>query len=140
MPVISIFGGSPAVRRQAEDLIRELARGQPDILRANCCASFPDFPSSADGNPRRILPPAQEGPGSAELASEVRECFPDHRFVRFSDLDFALFSYRPEADDFNFLPLTEEKPRKALRNCMHQLRPRVPARADPAEEHGTSLV
>jgi len=38
-----------------------------------------------------------------ELAADLRERFLRHRFVWFSDLDFALFSYRLEADYFNFL-------------------------------------
>jgi len=134
MPVISIFSGSPAIRRQAEGLIRELAREQADTLRADCYDTFFDFLSSGDRNPRRILLLAQEGPGSVEMAAEVRECFPNHRFVWFSDLDFALFSYRLEADYFNFLPLTEDKLRMALRNCTRQHIPRAPANETPLEK------
>lgn len=118
MPVISIFSGSPAIQRQAEELIKNLARGQTDTLRADCYDTFSGFLCSANKTPRRILLLAQEGPGSVDLAAEVRERFPDHRFVWFSDLDFALFSYRLEVDYFNVLPLTEDKLRIALQKCM----------------------
>ncbi len=118
MPVISVFSGSPAIRRQAEKLILNLASGQLDTLRADCYDTFSDFLSSAYKTPRRILLLAQEGPGSVGLAADVRERFPDHRFIWFSDLDFALFSYRLETDYFNVLPLTEDKLRIALRKCM----------------------
>lgn len=127
MPSISVFSGSPAIRQQAGDLIRDLARTQPDTLRADCYDTFSDFLTSAERNPRRILLLAQEGPGGVELAADLRERFPRHRFVWFSDLDFALFSYRLEADYFNFLPLTEEKLKKALRNCT----PRPAPQASP---------
>jgi len=134
MPVLSIFSGNPALRQQAGKLIQELARGQPDTLRADCFDDFHDFLASADGKNRRILLLAQEGPEGAELASETRERFPDHRFIWFSDLDFALFSYRLEAAYFGLLPLTEDKMRTALRNCAHQLRPPIPAQAELAEK------
>jgi len=117
MPVISLYSDSPAIRRHAADLIQELARGQPDPLRADCFDAFPDFLASADGKSRRILLLAQAGPGGVELAAETRERFPDHRFIWFSDLDFALFAYRLEADYFGFLPVTGDKLRTALRNC-----------------------
>ncbi len=84
MPVISVFSGSPAIRQQAEGLIRELARGQPGTLRADCYDTFPGFLTSAERNPRRILLLAQEGPGGVELAADLREHFPRHRFVWFS--------------------------------------------------------
>jgi len=127
MPVISIFSRNPAIQRQAGELIQDLARGQPDALRSDCYDAFPDFLTSAERNPRRILLLAQEGPGGVELAAETRERFPNHRFIWFSDLDFALFSYRLEVDYFNFLPLTEDKLRMALRNCT----PRPAPQASP---------
>ncbi len=134
MPVISIFSDSPNLRQQAGEMIRELARGQPSTLRADCYDTFSDFLTSAERNPRRILMLAQEGPGGVELAADLREHFPRHRFVWFSDLDFALFSYRLEADYFNFLPLTEEKMRKALRNCTPRPAPQTPPQTIPIEK------
>ncbi len=133
MAVISIFSDSPAIRQLAEGLIRELARGQPSTLRADCYDTFSDFLASAERDPRRILLLAQEGPGGVELAADLRERSPRHRFVWFSDLDFALFSYRLEADYFNFLPLTEDKLRKALRICTRQHIPKAPAKETPIE-------
>jgi len=134
MPVISIFSGNPAIRRQAEGLIRELARGQPSTLRADCYNTFDRFLDSAKRNPRRILLLVHEGPGSVEMAAEVRECFPDHRFVWFSDLDFALFSYRLEVEYFGFLPLTADKMRTALRNCTRQHIPKASPKEVPVEK------
>jgi len=133
MPVISIFSNRPAIQQQAGDLIRNLAREQLDTLRADCYDTFADFLSSADRYPCGILLLAQEGPGSVEMAVDLRERFPDHRFVWFSDLDFALFSYRLEVDYFNFLPVTEDKLRTALRNCTHHI-PHVPAKEIPVEK------
>ncbi len=57
------------------------------------------------------------GPGNVELTTEEREHFPELRFIRFSELGFALFSCLLKADYLNFLPITGDKLRKALRNC-----------------------
>jgi len=128
VPSISVFSGKPAIRQQAGDLIRDLARAQPDTLRADCYDTFDRFLTSAERNPRHILLLAQEGPGGVELAADLRERFPRHRFVWFSDLDFALFSYRLEADYFNFLPLTEEKLKKPCGTVRPAPLPRLPRR------------
>jgi len=142
MPVISIFSGNPAIQRQAAGLIQDLARGQPDALRADCYDTFYDFLISAERNPRRILLLAQEGPRGVELAAETRERFPNHPFVWFSDLDFALFSYRLEADYFNFLPLTGDKLRKALRNCTPRPAPPLtgPVKSPLAESRPPTIL
>ncbi len=121
MPVISIFSGRPAIQRQAEELILNLARGQPDTLRADCYDTFSEFLSSAIKSPHRILLLAQDGPRSVDMAAEVRERFPEHSFVWFSDLDFALFAYRLEVDYFSLLPITKDKLRTALQNCMRHI-------------------
>lgn len=119
MPVISVYSYHKEVRREAKEVISHLARGQPENIQVDCCDSFSGFLDSARRNPCRILLLAQAGPLGADMAAEVRECFPKHRFVWFSDLDFGLFAYRLEADYFSLLPLTEDKLRSALRNCSH---------------------
>ncbi len=140
MPVISIFSGSPAIRRQVEELIQNLAGEQPDTLQAKCYETFPGFLSSAKNAPRRILLLAQEGPRSLDMALEVRERFPDNCFVWFSELDFTLFSCRLDADYFSLLPATEDKLRAALRNCMCHVCHHTPVQTKPAEKPVVSVV
>ncbi len=60
MPVISIFSGSPAIRKQAGELILKLARGQPDTLQADCYYTFSGFLDSANKTP---LPHTSAGSG-----------------------------------------------------------------------------
>ncbi len=123
MPAISIFSANPALRRQAEELIQNLARGHPETFCTDCYDNFNDFLNSVGSDPCRIMFLAHEGPGGAEQAASLREHFPDQRFIWFSDLDFALFSYRMEVDYFGFLPITENKLKTALRNSMHHYCP-----------------
>ncbi len=134
MPVVSVFSVSPSIRQQIRELILNLAGGQPDTLRADSCDTFSDFLSSANNTPRRILLLAQEGPLSVDMAAEVRERFPNHCFVWFSDLDYALFAYRLDADYFSLLPVTEDKLRTALRNCMCHVCHHTTVQMKPAEK------
>ncbi len=69
LPVISIFSVSPAIQRQAGELMLDLNKGQPDTLCADCCDTFSDFVFSAN-KPPYILLPGQEGLGSVAGLSE----------------------------------------------------------------------
>ncbi len=71
---------------------------------------------------------------SVDMAAEVRERFPNHCFVWFSDLDYALFAYRLDADYFSLLPVTGDKLRTALRNCMCHVCHHTTVQTKPAEK------
>jgi len=118
VPVISIFSDHPAIQRQVGDLIRNIVRDYSDTLQTDCCDTFAGFLANANKPPRRLFLLTQEDPRSVDLAAEVRERFPDHCLIWFSNLDFALFAYRLDVDYFNVLPLTEDKLQTTLRNCM----------------------
>lgn len=120
MSAISIYSTNEQIRQHVSGLLAELAPEQAGALRADCFSSFPEFLESGRMNPRRILLLAEEGPGSVELAASVREVCPEHHFIWFCDLDFGLFSYRLEADYFGFLPVREEKLRRALEGCRNR--------------------
>lgn len=123
MSVISIYSTNALIREHVAGLIAELAPELPGPLQTDCFSSFPEFLESGRIHPRRILLLAEEGPNSVELAASIREVCPEHRFLWFSDLDFGLFSYRLEADYFGFLPVREEKLRKALQGCENRSSP-----------------
>ena len=132
MSAISIYSTNKQIRQHVAGLLAKLAPEQVWPLRADYFSSFPEFLESGRSHPRRILFLAEEGPGSVELAASIREVCPDHRFIWFSDLDFGLFSYRLETDYFGFLPVREEKLRRALQNCKNRDGPSARPSAKPA--------
>ncbi len=63
MPVISIFSGSPVIRRQAGKLILKLAGGQPDTLWSDRYYTFSGFLDSANKTPLPHTPAGSGGDG-----------------------------------------------------------------------------
>ncbi len=117
MAVISIYSTDEAIRQELYRLLHGLASESQETLRLYCYDDFAAFLDSGRENPRRILLLAEKGAEGVELAVSAAEECPDNRLIWFSDLDFALFSYRLEVVYFGFLPVQEESLRIALRNC-----------------------
>lgn len=130
MQAISIYGGNPALRKQAEAIIWKMTKALLEDLSAECYDNFDGFLTSAVMNPSCILFMAQEGIGSAELALHVRERLPEQCFIWFSDMDFAMISQQMGVDFFGILPLNVKKLRVALRKGMRHARRRTSAQTE----------
>ena len=137
MSRIAIFSSDQQIRRRLEGQLTELSREWPEPLGVKTYSRFAEFLDSGKKNPRRIMLLAQEGAASVDLAAAVAEECPENPLVWLSDLDFALFSYRLEADYFGLLPGTTDSLRAALRNCGHRKRIRC---SDSKAETGCSEV
>ena len=124
MSVISLYTTNPKIQASLTDLLDQLDQEGPEPVRTEGFTSFSAFLDSGRRNPRRILLLAQEGTKGVELAAAAAEECPESPLVWFSDLDFALFSYRLEVDHFALLPGTEESLRAALQSCRRH-RPRA---------------
>ena len=117
MSVISLYTTNPKIQASLTDLLDQLDQEGPEPVRTEGFTSFSAFLDSGRRNPRRILLLAQEGTKGVELAAAAAEECLESPLVWFSDLDFALFSYRLEVDHFALLPGTAENLRAALRSC-----------------------
>ena len=122
MSVISLYTTNPKIQASLTDLLDQLDQEGPEPVRTEGFTSFSAFLDSGRRNPRRILLLAQEGTKGVELAAAAAEECPESPLVWFSDLDFALFSYRLEVDHFALLPGTAENLRAALRSCSRRPR------------------
>ena len=76
-----------------------------------------DFLAMVTDNPNVIMLIAQTGALSTETAMAAREHNPQGKLIWFSDLDFALLSFRLKATYFGLLPIEDEKLRVALDYC-----------------------
>lgn len=128
MSVISLYTTNPKLRSDLMELLSRLDREGPEPVCAEGFSNFSAFLDSGRQNPCRILMLAQEGAKGVELAAAAVEECPESPVVWFSDLDFALFSYRLEVAHFAMLPGTPEALRTALNNCRHK---RQGSRAGP---------
>lgn len=79
--------------------------------------SISDFITRISDCPDTIMLIAQTGSRSTETAMAAREHNPQGKLIWFSDLDFALLSFRLRAVYFGLLPLEERKLKKALCYC-----------------------
>ena len=128
LSVISLYTTNPKLRSDLLELLSRLDREGPEPVCAEGFSNFSAFLDSGRQNPCRILMLAQEGAKGVELAAAAVEECPESPVIWFSDLDFALFSYRLEVAHFAMLPGTPESLRTALNNCRHK---RQGSRAGP---------
>ena len=76
-----------------------------------------DFISEVSGRPDIVKLIAQTGSISTETAMAAKEHNPQGKLLWFSDLDFALLSYRLKATYFGLLPLDADRLKTALGYC-----------------------
>lgn len=76
-----------------------------------------DFIAKVSDCPDTVMFIAQTGALSTETAMAARERNPKGKLVWFSDLDFALLSFRLKATYFGLLPVEDDKLKTALSYC-----------------------
>ena len=76
-----------------------------------------DFIAKVSGCPDTVMLIAQTGALSTETAMAAKEHNPQGKLIWFSDLDFALLSFRLKATYFGLLPVEEDKLKTALSYC-----------------------
>lgn len=79
--------------------------------------SISEFIARISDCPDAIMLIAQTGSLSTETAMAARDHNPQGKLIWFSDLDFALLSFRLRATYFGLLPVEERKLKKALCYC-----------------------
>lgn len=79
--------------------------------------SISDFIAKVSGCPDTVMLIAQTGALSTETVMAAKEHNPQGKLIWFSDLDFALLSFRLKATYFGLLPVEEDKLKAALRSC-----------------------
>lgn len=88
-----------------------------DDLSTESFCSVSDFLTAVNDNPDAIMMITQKGSRSTETAIVARENNPGGKLIWFSDLDFALLSFRLKATYFGLLPIEDEKLKTALSYC-----------------------
>lgn len=76
-----------------------------------------DFITKVSDCPDTVMFIAQTGALSTETAMAAREHNPHGKLIWFSDLDFALLSFRLKATYFGLLPVEDNKLKTALSYC-----------------------
>lgn len=99
-----------------KSITRQLAELCEGLITVSFC-NVSDFIAMVTDHPDAIMMIAQKGSRSIETAMAARECNPRGKLIWFSDLDFALLSFRLKATYFGLLPIEEEKLRLALDCC-----------------------
>lgn len=97
-------------------ITKQLAGLCNDAVTVYFC-NVSDFITTVNDNPDAIMMIAQRGSRSTETAMAAREHNPKGKLIWFSDLDFALLSFRLKATYFGLLPIEDEKLRVALDYC-----------------------
>lgn len=87
------------------------------IISAELFYSTSDFLTKIRRCPDSIMLIAQTGALSTETAIAAREHNPKGKLIWFSNLDFALLSFRLKATYFGLLPIEDEKLAQALSYC-----------------------
>lgn len=102
---------------QSGDRITRQLSGLCDVLTTVSFYNISDFLAMVTDDPNAIMMIAQTGALSTETAMAAREHNPGGKLIWFSDLDFALLSFRLKATYFGLLPIEDEKLRVALDYC-----------------------
>lgn len=107
-------------RTSGETITRQLAR----LCNVTAIPFYnvSDFITGISDCPDTVMLIAQKGAPSTETAMAAREHNPRGKLLWFSDLDFALLSFRLKATYFGLLPIEENKLRTALDYCGIPLR------------------
>ena len=101
--------------KSGESIIRQLSK----LCRVTTESFYNifDFIARVSDCPDAIMLIAQTGALSTETAMAAKEHNPQGKLIWFSDLDFALLSFRLKATYFGLLPVEEDKLKTALSYC-----------------------
>lgn len=97
-------------------ITKQLSELCDDLTTVSFC-NVSDFITMVNDNPNVIMMITQKGPLSTETAMAAREHNLRGKLIWFSDLDFALLSFRLKVTYFGLLPIEEEKLKLALNYC-----------------------
>ena len=102
--------------KKSGDILANWLRSLCDVS-AEAYDSITDFITNVMDHPDTVMLVAQTGAHSTETAITAREQNPQGKLIWFSDLDFALLSFRLKATYFGLLPIENDKLKTALAYC-----------------------